>query len=1229
MKKLFNDNWTFCKIHLENSDSQINLQEIINSLFMDSQNKNKQQNINHSIKANLLNKNNFSPVEIPHDWLIYNTDDLYENSIGLYKKDFELSKEQFQKETRFFVRFEGVYMDSSIFVNGQKIFEWKYGYTTFEVDITPFVFEGTNTIYVCAVYRSPNSRWYSGAGIYRNVWLITTAKTHIVQDGISWATVKLNDNSYNLNIQTETIFHATTEHENETVEATVVHTLYEPENIANNLFCSKELAKTNAQISIKAVFTDDKPYFFVDNQEKFSKSSQTLNLKNIKEWSTEEPNLYLLKTELYSKNGAILDTSIIRIGFCTFLFDSDKGFFLNGKYQKIHGACMHHDLGALGSAFNKSAARRQLKKLKRMGVNAIRTSHNPYAPEFLDLADELGFLIDSECFDMWEKNKTTYDYANYFKEWHERDTAAWIRRDRNHVSVFMWSIGNEIYDTHQGNGLKISKKLVALVRKFDTLNKAPTTIASNYIAWEGAQRCMQEVDLAGYNYTERLYEEHHKTYPHWKIYGSETASTVQSRGIYHFPANFRTLTHDDGQCSSLGNCSTNWGAKNSAEAIILDRDATFCLGQFIWTGFDYIGEPTPYFTKNSYFGQIDTAGFEKDSFFAYQAEWTTPKQLPMVHLLPYWDFNENQLIDIRAYSNCAKTELFFNEKSLGTFVHNHQTGKTISGEWQLPYKKGTIKVKAYDENGICIAEDSQSSFGDSVQIIMKADNIEDFQLKEKFEASLAASTKELKETPDFSNINEPQLLFVSIFTNDKDGNFVANARNRIKISVKGGKLLGLDNGDSTDYEQYKTVARNLFSGRLVAIIEKTDDKKQPLIIDAVSAGLIGAKLSFENGKITSVPLSEQNYKVGKSEKNDEIIFIPARKIQLIASGSLSLTKENKSVEIEAKIFPPNATSQPLLWQAVRLEGIDSKCAEIEQKDNEHIVVHAKGDGIFRLRCSCKNNSNLPQVVSEYEMSVDGFGTTTLNPFNFISGCEASISLQKRVLSFQGGSFFAEGRNWIGFENVDFGKDGSDEITIPVFSFSDEVHINLWDGSPDSAEGKLLDSLTYNAKSIYNHYQPNTWKLSRRLFGIHTICFETNDKLSMKGFSFSKTPKAFSKLSSLDANCITGDMFKKTTDAIQNIGNNVSIEFSDMDFGTGGTNRIVLQGKAPFSANTIQLRFNSQNENPEEHIFVIEAEKCTEYKSFYFDFSKKITGLQKVTFIFLPGSNFDFKDFQFF
>jgi beta-galactosidase len=379
--------------------------------------------------------------------------------------------------------------------------------------------------------------------------------------------------------------------------------------------------------------------------------TQMINLSSPEVWDIDSPVLYTLRTELISK-GTVLDEAINQFGFRTIQFDPEKGFLLNDRKVKLHGVCQHHDLGALGAAVNRTALRRQLTLLKEMGVNAIRTSHNMCAVELLELADEMGILINAESFDMWERPKNKYDYARFFKDWVEKDVANWIRRDRNHPCIILWCIGNEIYDTHADeHGQETTRNLMNLVQKHDPYHNAWVTIGSNYMPWENAQGCADIVKLAGYNYAEKYYDAHHDKYPDWIIYGSETGSIVQSRGIYHFPRSEAILCDDDEQCSSLGNSITSWGARSIEKCILDDRDASFSAGMFIWSGFDYIGEPTPYHTKNSYFGQLDTAGFQKDSFYVYQSAWTDYRKAPMIHLYPYWDFNEGQRIDIRVCSN--------------------------------------------------------------------------------------------------------------------------------------------------------------------------------------------------------------------------------------------------------------------------------------------------------------------------------------------------------------------------------------------------------------------------------------------------------------------------------------------------------------------------------------------------------------------------------------------------
>ncbi|MBO4507949.1 MAG: DUF4982 domain-containing protein [Spirochaetaceae bacterium] len=1203
MLTLFNDNWQFTKIHLESAESPIpDLAELIKD-----------------------ESRHYEPVKIPHDWLIWNTNDLYENSIGIYKKTLHFSEADDLSEQRRYIRFEGVYMDSTVFVNGEKAFVWKYGYTTFEVDITNFLKEGDNVIHVVAVYRSPNTRWYSGAGIYRNVWLRTVPQTHLVADGVYVSNRKVAQSA------DETTGSGFDCAANSAKMHSAVEwvSFYQVEVVSHTAQTSVTVKTTLLSADGTEIASETKPLVLTspgsvmesstsasDPTPSFAVCSGEFHLQDIRVWDIADPYLYTLKTELFDIDGTLLDSCTQKIGFRTIEYNADKGFFLNGRHVKIHGACLHHDLGCLGSAFNKSALKRQFKKMVEMGVNSIRTSHNPPAPEFLELADETGMLIDCECFDQWERAKTKYDYSHYFKEYHARDVASWIRRDRNHPCIIMWSIGNEIYDTHLGTGLAIAKDLTALVHKYDFKKNAPATIGSNYIEWENAQECMKEVDLAGYNYAERLYAEHHKKYPDWKIYGSETSSTVQSRGIYHFPADFRTLTHDDQQCSCLGNCSSNWGAINTTMAIVPDRDAEFCIGQYIWTGWDYIGEPTPYFTKNSYFGQIDTAGFKKDTFYLYQAEWTDYHKNPMIHLLPYWDFNENQIIDVKAYSNAPIVELFFNGKSFGKQEIDHKHGKVLEGHWKLPYHAGTLVAVAYDENGNFVAEDTKTSFKDPAKIVLSYER-------------------------------EDNLIFVDISTCDINGVPVENARNRINVDVEGGELLGLDNGDSTDYEQYKCNSRKLFNNHLLAIVrlpsnERPEDATSERSSGAVRITAVSKDLEPAVLIIGSAGDIQANFTI---KPDDEV---PVRKIELTvidapkqtgteANCSLALSAESPCVTIKARILPENATFRTLEWKPCRIEGVQTSSAKVEVlPDGLTARLSAAGDGNFRLRCTASNGKPHPDAVSELEFSISGMGSGTLNPYQLISACEYSAALNEPKQSFQGGVYVPAERNWLLFENLDFGSDGSDEFSIPIFSFDASLPLELWEGNPDNG-GKKLMAFEYLAASWYNHYQANTWKLPRRLTGIHSLSILSTTRFSIQGIQFVESPKAFAKLFAADADRITGDSFQKQEDCITGIGNNVSLEFGNMDFGAEGTTSIKIEGRAINGTNTVHIKFTpigaeciggESGQNTEPRTCIAEIPQSNEIMEHRVSLGECIKGKQNVTFVFLPGSCFDFKSFKF-
>ena len=482
------------------------------------------------------NDSRFYPVNLPHDWLIANSADHYENSEGWYQKTISSDILPFDasSDDDWLLYFEGVYMDCTIFVNGMQAGEWKYGYSSFEVRLTPFLKTGENTILVHVRYQSPNSRWYSGAGIYRSVWLKKVPAVHIASDGIAAETHRLENGNWSL----------------------CMHTTLEKEGIQQSAkdFFASENDNPNASLSLSfCVQTLDGTVILSEIPK-----DTPVTLTNIQPWDINEPNLYKIVCTL-SENSTAIQTETITTGFRTTRFDTNEGFFLNDVHIKLKGVCQHHDLGALGSAVNRSAIKRQLTILKSMGVNAVRTTHNMPAVELLELADEMGILIVDEAFDMWEMSKTTYDYARFFKEWSARDVKSWICRDRNHPCVILWSIGNEIYDTHANeHGQEITRYLKEQVLLHDPYGHALPTIGSNFMQGENARKCADILKIAGYNYAERLYNKQHADHPDWVIYGSETSSTVQSRGIYHFPLAKPLLTDDDGQCSSLGNSTVNW-----------------------------------------------------------------------------------------------------------------------------------------------------------------------------------------------------------------------------------------------------------------------------------------------------------------------------------------------------------------------------------------------------------------------------------------------------------------------------------------------------------------------------------------------------------------------------------------------------------------------------------------------------------------------------------------------
>ncbi len=1121
----------------------------------------------------------FAPVDLPHDWLIDDTKKLYETSTGWYRRTLHYE----EKGLCTSLRFEGVYMDSRVYVNGVLAGEWKYGYTTFEFDITALLRQGENRICVCVNHQEPNSRWYSGAGIYRRVWLKTYPKRHLVSDGVYISAVV--DGTVTVTAEAERPQAAGV------ADLAVRHRIYKDGvelAAVENACCAADLSRIPAPVRREGC--------------RYSLNTDTLHVENPRLWDIADPQLYICVTELL-QDGQVIDREENIFGFRKIEFTPDHGFFLNGRHVKLHGCCEHHDLGALGAAVNPAAIRRKLKTLRAMGVNAIRTSHNPPAVEFMELADEMGFLILSESFDMWEMAKTTYDYHRFFADWAERDVASWVRRDRNHPSIIGWSIGNEIYDTHATeHGMEIASMLAGCVRQHDSRHNGYVTQGSNYMQWENAQKCADILKLAGYNYAERLYDEHHAAHPDWMIYGSETSSVVQSRGIYHFPLSQEVLSDDDEQCSALGNTTMGWAAKCTEACIIPDRDREYVAGQFIWTGFDYIGEPTPYSTKNSYFGQFDTAGFPKDSAYIFQGAWTDYETAPFVHVYPYWDFTEGQNIDIRVATNAPKAALFFNRQLVAEKDFDLLHGQELTLNAVLPYQKGVLTAVAYDEEGREIARDEQRSFGDAAKICLEADK-----------GCLKADGQDL--------------IFLTISAVDSDGNPVENANNRVKVLVRGaGRLVGLDNGDSTDYDPYKGISRRLFSGKLLAIIAA---KTEPgdIHVEVTSPGLAGAALTLaaEPAQVQEgISATQENADMAAAlDCPDGETDIPVRRIDF-ASESTVFTPERRVMRIRTRVYPANASyADQIDYRITTVLGIDSNLARIISVEGNEVTVECLGDGEFYLRALCKNGTDKYHILCMLALKGEGLGSAFFDPYGFVKGGLFTRSGGPVHNGIDKGAGFGNTSSWFAFENVDFGKLGSDRITVPIFAnCTTPVKIRIYDGIPGEG-GEAIGDFTYHKPPIWMVYQPETWRLSRLLKGVHTISMESSDGYDVAGFSFEKPVKETMELSALDYDSIYGDTFTLGKDAVTGIGNNVLLDFGWFDFGAEGPAQVIITGKSALPLNSIHVCFSGDTEKR----VLAEFSQAKAYTARVFDLSG-VKGRCRVSFTFLPGSNFDFKSFRF-
>lgn len=1099
-------------------------------------------------------------VELPHDWLINDASKLYETGEGWYRRSLPCSAEQLSG--RMLLNFDGVYMNSTLFVNGKEAGSWTYGYSAFEHDITDFLHEGENELLLRVSHQSPNTRWYSGAGIFRDVMLKLRPAAYIGTNGVYIHSAPQPEGGWTTEVETDVVGEAS--------DIRMLLEVFDPAGASMGGY------------GLEAHFDG--------GHEKFTAS---FNSTDPELWSVDDPMLYTLKISLYS-GSELLDCVNETFGYRTAEFDPDRGFLLNGEPVKLHGVCMHHDLGALGSALNEAALARQLRIMKEMGVNAIRTSHNMPARQLVQLCDEMGLLVDSEAFDMWEKPKTEFDNHRFFTEHAERDVRSWIERDRNHPCIIMWSIGNEINDTIDPHGLDITKRLYEYVLKYDPKGNAAPTIGSNYMGNENAQKCSDVVKLAGYNYSEYLYDEHHKKYPDWVIYGSETASAVRSRGIYRFPAELPLLTGEDCQCSSLDNSVVGWGS-SAMKSWRLDRDCPFCCGQFIWTGFDYIGEPTPYNTKNSYFGIVDTAGFPKDIYYFYQSVWVSPEQKKVLHIVPsYWDFIPGQEIDVLIYSNARDVELFLNGKSIGSHVMELETSQDMRAHFKVPFEPGVLRVVGHFADGSECSEVLHTP-SDPAAVVMTSDK-----------ETLLADGRDI--------------AFVEISTVDVNGIPVGNARNLIRVEVSGaGRLVGLDNGDSTDYDSYKGDNRRLFSGKLLAMIESTLEPGE-ITVRAYSEGLenAGLRLVSENcGEVSGVSVVTENKfpAVCRAYTGE----VPAR-LLLPEVDVNSFDPERRSAEIRAKLLPENCTYDDISWSVVRRNGVESSLAQVEGSGRSAVVT-AKGDGEFFVRAMVHNGAEHPQVIADIPFTAEGLGAAVRDAYSFISASTLDSSNVPTNIIEDGALSNFDGRTVMTYSDIDFGKTGSQIISLSVGTCFD-MPVEVWEGTPD--DGKLICRVDFGNNGHWCGFAGQDFALAERLTGVRTISVVIDSRVIFGGFSFVPIERAYDTNWVGEADSVYGDDYRIDGRRVADIGNNVIINYERLDFGEGGSEALIISGETGNPMNQIQLRYTPAGGAQKTVLLEFQQDGGREQR---FDIPK-LSGVNDVSFVFMPGSRFDFDWFRF-
>jgi beta-galactosidase len=780
-----------------------------------------------------LDDSTWRHLDVPHDWGIeggFSQDNPGETGklpwwgVGWYRKHLTLSKEE--RGRRYYLEVDGAMSHAQVWLNGQRVGGWPYGYASFRLDLTSFVRTGENLLAIRLDNPPSSSRWYPGGGLYRNVWLVKTSSLHVAHWGTFVTTPEVSPREATVKVA------VTLDNGGAAARATVTVALHPlgPGDKAG----AAVVTSAATPLAIPAGETGS--------------TTISLPVRGPRLWSPGAPNLYLAVTTV-QRDGRVVDRHETVFGIRSIRFDAQLGFLLNGAPVPIRGVCLHHDLGALGAAFNLRAATRQLEIMKEMGANAIRTSHNPPAPELLDLADRMGLLVMDEVVDAWKNGKTPNDYSRLYDEWYEKDLRALIRRDRNHPSVIMWSTGNEVREQKLPEGPAMAARHGAIAHDEDPTR--PVTGAHNNPG-AGLSGYQKAFDVFGQNYHTEAYAKFHQANPALPLIASETSSVVSSRGEYFFPVSAdKNEGRANFQVSSYDLYAPRWGVSPDDQFRALDQ-APFVAGEFVWTGFDYLGEPTPYNrdatnvlnfsdpadqqrmaaelkelgkirvpSRSSYFGIVDLAGFKKDRFYLYQAHWRP--ELPMAHLLPHWTWPERvgQVTPVHVYTSGDEAELFLDGRSLG---RKQKAAFTYRLRWDdVIYQPGELKVVAY-RNGRPWATDTRRTAGPPAALQLEPDR-----------AHIAADGRDLS--------------FVTVRVVDRQGELAPGANPRIRFSLTGpGEIVATDNGDATSHVPFASREREAYHGLALVIVRARAGQPGRVQVKAEAEGLAPAQAVIQGAR---------------------------------------------------------------------------------------------------------------------------------------------------------------------------------------------------------------------------------------------------------------------------------------------------------------------------------------------------------------------------------------------